>query len=705
LLFRGLGIIVLSIFSYLVLSGQSFYWARLKQKLSWTPALLLFTTYTTSLLGDNFYRGFWSTFERGDGLLTLTIAVIFFYLTLLYADQQFFSKLLKTIAWVGTIVAIHASLQWLQVQNGINIPFIAEPTGRLGGTFGNAAYLASYLGLTAFITFSVARSSFGRMRRVLYMSGVLQLLVVFLTATRGTMLALLITGIIALIYFSFAKSNLKKYAQGMLLLLVLSSSLFFVFRETLSNSSFEPIERIASISLKEGAIANRLFVWQAVLKASLNQPIKGYGAEQIEPIFNKAYDPSLISEHWFDRSHNVFLDYFVQYGIFGLIFYLLLISTLLFSSWKILQSGDKRGMYLVGMTFVYGIQNFFVFDTSATLWILFVFTGVILAISNPETSSVLLKKQIPVLSKGITLIILLFLLPVVITPLHANNLLMKGYLDHMVDVPSSVENMRRGLALNTYADLEYGYQAYAMYTERQVSLLSGNDRVLAYQYALETLTKNFQRYANDARTATYLAHVIDLTPPEVKIDSELLKQILDEALELSPKRMQLWLLRANISLREADTFSSRKDKLESYKKATLIIEKYIELVPKSTEAMYILANLYLKNIKDGETASLWAEKGFALYSGNREAAHQAFKYYIAIEDWTKALLFLKDIINEDDEDNYEFRYDLAKLYYLTGDTDKSVEAFEEVKENSPEILETDPAFLQVIESIISENNI
>ena len=88
-LFRGLGIVMFAAFTLLALSGQPFFWERLRQKLTWIPAALLAVAYATSLMGVDFYHSFWSIYDRGDGLLTLTVAVLFFYVTLLYADRGF----------------------------------------------------------------------------------------------------------------------------------------------------------------------------------------------------------------------------------------------------------------------------------------------------------------------------------------------------------------------------------------------------------------------------------------------------------------------------------------------------------------------------------------------------------------------------------------------------------------------------------------
>src|SRR3989344_1403331 len=88
LLFRALAIVAAAAFAYLALSGGRFYWTRLRQWTSWIPGTLLAVAYATSLVGIDFYHSFWSIYDRGDGLLTLTAAPLFFYLILLYADRK-----------------------------------------------------------------------------------------------------------------------------------------------------------------------------------------------------------------------------------------------------------------------------------------------------------------------------------------------------------------------------------------------------------------------------------------------------------------------------------------------------------------------------------------------------------------------------------------------------------------------------------------
>jgi len=377
LLFRALFIVAAAAFAYLALSGHTFYWKRLSPKstengslyffFAWTPAVLLVVAYATSLLGIDFYHSFWSIFDRGDGLLTLTAAVGFFYLILLYADKEFLRKLFSVAAWVGSLVAVYAVLQWLQSVSGMNIPVIAEPRGRFGATFGNAAFLAAYLGMTLFASLAVLSEYRGRWLRALQIGAGLQLLAIILAATRGTLLALFMAGVLAAVYLalkggsstSFGKDQDKSlgasgrmhtYARGGLLVAVVLAGLFFMFRSPLSESSFEPVRRIASISLNDVTVSSRLFVWKNVFEEAKLKPLTGYGAEHVDVLFNRVYDPGDILEEWFDRSHNAYLDYFVQYGILGVLLYTGIIAGLGWSGWRLsrlermapLQKGSLR---------------------------------------------------------------------------------------------------------------------------------------------------------------------------------------------------------------------------------------------------------------------------------------------------------------------------------------------------------------------------
>ncbi len=698
---RVLGIAALALFTYMAALGRPFYTERLKYWGAWVPAALLAVAYVASIFGLDFYRSFWSTLERGDGLLTLTIIVEYFYLILISADRAFIKRLISIASWVGIAVAAIAILQWFQEVRNINVPFIPEPNGRIGGTLGNAAYLAGYLGVVFFVTLIHVRDLVGHWRTLVWIGAGLELFAIFLTATRGTLLALFVVGVCVLVYQAFfaeAKAARHSY-QRWLVALVIVAALFVGFRETLSQVPIEPVRRLASISLSDTTVSSRLFLWQNLTVEAYERPWFGYGSEQIAPLFDKVYDPTQIVEQWFDRSHNSFLDYFLQYGIFGFAFYLLLIGLFVRQSLRLARAPDKESAYvgkmLVLLIAVYALQDLFVFDTAWVLWLIVALFALILAYRDTSMPRPLVRTTtlaIPAALVALAIVALTY--PVVVTPLRANMLLAQGYRLQVIDVTAANALLTKGFALNTYADIDYGYRAYDMYTGPQRERLTGQAKVDAYEYALAVLTEDSKRYPYDVRVATYLGHVIDTAPREVAVDDAFLTAVLERAIALSPKRAQAWYLLANISLRKADAFATLTQKEPHYRKAIQILETYANLVPVPVPR-YTLATLYLA-MGDKAGAKKWADEALPLYTEpDVSAAGPAVKYYLAIGDWRNAVRFLADMVEHDPSD-VDVLYDLAKVTYLAGDPAAALRIVEKLRVENPAILGTDPNFMAAI---------
>ena len=701
-LLQSIGIVALAVFAYLAFVGRPFFYGRLRAPATWIPALLLIVAYLTSFFGIDFYYSFWGLFDRGDGLLTLTVITIFFYLILLFADRAFLERLVKIIAIVAGIVAAIAVLQWTTTILGDRAWFLPPVTGRIGSTLGNAAFLAGYLGMAFFIILVVMRDAVGTWRRIYQTAAFLSVLAILLAATRGTILALLTAVATALVYTAWTgEEGVKRTARYGLLILVVFAGFFFIFRSELSQSSFEPIQRVASISLSDSTVSSRLFVWQNVSAEALQRPWLGYGAGHVARLFDKVYDPSKIVEQWFDRSHNAFLDYLAQYGVFGFALYLALITAFAISSFRLYRR-ESPGFMNVGFLFLlliltYAVQSFFVFDTPSSLWLLYALFALLAVLLSEAPAVPLFSNSLPLIVPWVvSALIALCIVPAVILPLYANILLTRGYLFHLIDVEKANTYFEQGLALGTYADLEYGYQAYSMYTDRQAIQLSGNERIAAYDYAFSLLTANFKKYPYDARTATYLGHVLDTAPPGVAVDDTFDAQELAHAIELSPLRAQAWYMTANISLRKSDTLPQGDVRRETYfREAIVVLEEYAQKEPILPVPRYILATLYYK-LGDTKTAKRWADEAFPLYTAPDVAvAKPAVKYYLAIEDWQHAVRFLSDLV-EDNPSDYDTLYDLAKVTYLAGDPAAAARIVATLRQSDPAILSTDQNFLDAI---------
>ena len=653
LLFYAISFVALSVFVILVAHGRAFFWSRLRKWEAWIPGALLVLAYGTSFFGIDFYRSFWSLLVRGDGLLMLSCIVASFYLIVLSADRTFFERLLRAVASVASFVAVYGIGEWL------------TGGGRIGSLLGNAAFFAGYLGIAFFATLAAAESLSLWWRRAAYGGAALQLVAIVLTATRGTILALGVASIAFLVYLAWrGEGKRRAWSASVLLALIAVSGIFFAFRSELAKVPFTPIARVASISVADPDVASRLFIWKHMVTEIEKSPWIGVGAEHIDVLFNRFYNPTLISEQWFDRSHNAFLDYMAQYGIGGLVLYLVLIATFITAAASEARRGHSRIAALFALLAItYAVQNFFVFDTISSFWLLLALLAAFLAISFEKTQlrTILL---LPSWTRGaswmIALLLVVLILPVSIRPALAAYDLMEAYTYQIVDVAKEISYLSHGFALGTYADLEYGYEAYDMYANTQASVLKDQSRIDAYQTTLSILTQDFNQFPYDARTALYLANVLTLVPPGIPVDQNLLSSALERAIRLSPKRAQPWFILTNLSLSQANAYPANSpERRTGYTATRDLLSRYIVLVPKLSESHYVLAQLLYASGNTKE-ADAEAAKGKMYYVSDLETARRAVSYYETELNLTDAAFFLMEVLRLD-PNNVGAKSDLEKI--------------------------------------------
>src|SRR3989338_6169358 len=121
--------------------------------------------------------------------------------------------------------------------------------------------------------------------------------------------------------------------------------------------------RIASISLSAGA--TRFTIWSIALEGVKERPLLGWGQSNFDYVFDRYCEPSLYAqEPWFDRVHNIVLDWLIAGGVLGLAAYLALWCSALYA---LLVRGTERfslaeRSILLGLLVGYGLHNLFVFD-------------------------------------------------------------------------------------------------------------------------------------------------------------------------------------------------------------------------------------------------------------------------------------------------------------------------------------------------------
>lgn len=358
------------------------------------------------LFGPNPYRSFFSNYERMEGFMMLAHLYLYFVmLSSVFKTRRDWMIFFHAVIAAGVLVSL---VGWLQhycadssnasfcsalaerlSKNSIlsSIPLISRQGGfRVDSTIGNPTYLAAYLlfqvWLLAILIYEFGKKWWAQALYALIL--LFELAIIYLTATRGAVLALLIAGTLfalAVVFFwpkVFPKAPQgRKFAAGLLILLVLIPAALWRARSSEFVRSSPALFRLTNYSFKERTILSRFMIWGISVKGFLERPVLGWGQENFYLVFQKYYNPALWSqEPWFDRSHNVFFDWLIHAGMLGLLGYLAIFGAVF---WSIVSALRKNliqawvGLALMGLFLAYFLQNLFVFDNLNTYMLFFAF--------------------------------------------------------------------------------------------------------------------------------------------------------------------------------------------------------------------------------------------------------------------------------------------------------------------------------------------
>jgi O-antigen ligase/thioredoxin-like negative regulator of GroEL len=349
------------------------------------------------LVGVNPLRSLWSNFERMEGWIT----IVHLWMLYMVAVHTFVAENSKKLwhAWLNTslviagIVAIYGFAQYF------GWTAIHQSSSRVDASLGNSAYMAVYMLISA--GFAVYLLLESRVRRAVKGFSVSVLEGVYLvataafifllieTSTRGTILGLVGGIIVALVVYTiFGKGASKlsrKVSGGIVVALILLGILFVTYRNAPFVQKYEPLQRLASISLSNTESVSRLYIWNMALTGFEQRPILGWGQENFNYVFNANYNPKMYNqEQWFDRAHNVYIDWLINGGLVGLLAYLALYVFFLLSVWKSTLSIAEKSA-LTGLLAGYAVHNIFVFDNLASYVLFFTLLGLGASLKKADT--------------------------------------------------------------------------------------------------------------------------------------------------------------------------------------------------------------------------------------------------------------------------------------------------------------------------------
>ncbi len=625
------------------------------------------------VFGVNPSRSFWSNFERMEGILAHLHLFAFFLVAAHVFNKKEWFVYFNFFVVAGFGQNIVALLQKVGV--------IASPQGgiRTDGTIGNATYVAAYSIFVLGISLLFLLRSKITAARVWYgFMALFTLLTIYFTATRGAILALFLGVVASGVLYVFLQRGTtprdKKYRKvviGMLAVVILLTSLVKVF----DNSSFvkgnETLSRIASISFAEGK--TRFRIWNMAFQGFKERPLLGWGPDNYNAVFGKYYDPGLYAqEPWFDRAHQIFLDWMISAGVLGLLAYIGIFIASLVLLWRWYRSipqtdGEKQlwlktAILISVLFFVYFVQNIFVFDQFATYMSFFSILAYIHAVTTEHREE---KREAKTMDRasdpfrwtGVAIAaIALFVVIYFINwkPIMANtnllNALKAGNL-------SSFDYHQEALTLGPLGRTEIREQL----SQFTIAVLASSEvdaptKKTIFDRTISELKKGEEEAPLDPRAALFTGIVYT----EAGFFDEAIAAF-ERALALSPRKQQIFFQIGDVYIRKNDYPSAKK-----------VLEEAFALEPRFAQARLSLVAAYILN-GDQERANELLIEAY----GKADVAESVLAQAYARKKDYRRLLGVWRAFLEGNQSNIEYWKNVAAVYLELGEKNNAIKTLEE----------------------------
>ncbi len=678
---------------------------RYRPKMSWILGFLMafiVSLTVSAIFGKNPYHSFWSNYERMEGLLTyFHILAYFIVLVSVFRVEKLWKWFFNISLGVSAIIGIYGVLQLagkLAIHQG---------SVRLDATLGNASYLAIYMVFNIFIAlFYLAHEK--EWYAWFYVPLILlQLFVLYHTATRGAILGilgglLLMVTIVAL--FSREK-KVKIVALSVIAVIVLSSGGFLMAKNSSFIKNSPVLKRFASISMNETTTQSRFVIWGMAWNGFKERPILGWGPENFNLVFDKYYQPILYKqEPWFDRAHNVFFDHLISGGLFGLLSYLgLFFSAFYYLLFKKKDSisvlGEKRfftgygAAILTGLLVAYFFNNLFVFDNLISLLFFFAILAYIhvrVTRSGDEENEKEEAENSPVVKveesykkhalASLVLIATIFgVYSLNVPALLASRALL-----------TSFEQVNTGNAEGAFAEFQkaISYNSFGS-TEAREQLMGFTGKVISqknipesfknkvFNYSVSQMKQQIESAPGNSRYLVFLGSLYNRVG---QYDNAI--KLLKRAVEISPKRQMFYFELVTSYINKGDL-----------KKAVETAKKAFEMEPSFGSARQIYA---LTLIYDGK-ADLAEKLIKEAYGSNVFPDKRFVNAYIKINRMDRVAEIWKKLIEKNPKE-IQYRMSLAATYFKIGEKSQAIKELEKVTELNPQLKTKMEGYIKEIQS-------
>src|SRR3989344_4453808 len=523
-------------------------------------------------------KSFWSNFERMEGFISLLHLGVFFIVI-----SSVFKEIDWKRWWNASLIASFLMVGYCVLQI-LGLKTINQGGVRVDGTLGNAIYLAVYM---LFHMFIAALFLWREWRNITlrWFYGLLILaqgFILYFTATRGAILGL-IGGlfVIALLNIRNRESLLmKKASVALLSLLVVVIGGFLLVKDTTFVRNNPVLSRFSSLNIGELKTQGRYFVWPMAIEGWKEKPILGWGQENFNFIFQEHYRPEMFRlEPWFDRAHNIFLDWLVAGGLVGLIAYMFLYFSMLYLIWwrsPSLSYTEKS--IITGLIAAYFFHNFFVFDHLISYILFFSLLAYVHYLSSDSFSwqrSMTLTRVRNIVLPAFTILLVFSLYFVNIKPIITNINIIEALkiIQESGDIKIVIESLKKAYNTASLGKTEVVEQLASNSVAVLTSDISMEEKNTFFAFARDAVI-NQEKDKNIERDARYQLMAGSFLATTSILDEALVH--LGKARELMPGKQQIYfeIGSAYINKKEAlialETFKEAYELLPTYSEAKLI---------------------------------------------------------------------------------------------------------------------------------------
>jgi O-antigen ligase/Flp pilus assembly protein TadD len=632
--------------------------------------------------------------------------------------------LLGNAAYLGTYLLFHVFfLLYLLVTRGFQLKGIATAV-----SVGSGAYIVYYLlrlapggnfitnlvdhnaattpGLillgTAVVLFVVSLSSliFRKVARFeVSLSAVFfglvilsQIVVIYLTATRGATLGLIGGLLLAALFIAWKEKenkNLRRGAFGLIGLVAVVVLGFLAVKNTAFVQNDPVLSRFASISVNDNTQA-RAYVWPMAIKGFTENPVLGWGQESFIYVFQKYYVPEMFNqEPWFDRAHNVFLDWLVAGGILGFLAYLSLFVSAVYLLWKSEAFSVRGKAVLLGLLAAYAFQNLFIFDNIVS-YLLFASLLALIA-SGYNTKS--LDSRSDAEEVGPPLVVSAIVVFAIVAFLvnwngyKQNVTLIKALTSGGQGAQVVLSEFNNALAYDSFGTFE-GRTQLSVATMQVLAAPQVND---ANKLAFATTTivqlqTQIEKTPQDARPYILLGDFLSTLG-----DHDNAITILEKARTISPKKQPILISLSQAYLRKAE---SMNNDAESIEKGLAVAKEAYESAPQFDNLAFIYAQLLIVGEKADEAIVI-----ANTIENTSIFVDQDFIKSLIEKNHTKdAIALLRKEIARDPRHTDAYVM-LANVYLYLKDKPSAIKAFKDLELVRPELKEAISADLKQIETL------